>query len=324
MRFSLLFILFLLTTVTAFAQHRDEFGIQTDNDSYLANGSDRYYTNGTFFYFNRALKLNRDSTHLANKVLGFELGQKMYNSQAGQIPTADYDDRPFAGYLYAGVTLNLLYKDESSIKLSGQLGAVGPASLADVTQEWIHNTFGLYKIDGWQFQIKNDFEVNLGMEYNRLLFRDAIFDASLASYAHLGTGFTGAGVGPMLRLGNFNQLFHSQITHSNVTADGDLKPLHKHELFLYYKPQINYVAYDATIEGGLFQTHAPQLDYDPSLTGEVVRTPEPFVLSQQVGGVYSTNRWVFDVSATFDTQDVKYMIIHAHQWGTIEVLYRFN
>jgi len=319
--FLLLLLSFVIVNTVLAQAHRDEFGIQTDNDSYLFNKSDKYYTNGFFLFFRRALPVKgHDSSFLQNKVLGFELGQKMYNAQGGAIPEPIYVDRPFAGYLYAAATLNLLYKNESNIKLTAQLGVVGPASLADVTQEWIHNTFGLYKINGWQFQIQNDEEINLSMEYNKLLARESGIDISLTSYANLGNGFIGVGVGPLIRMGSFNQLFHSQSTQSNVIVNDNVKPLHRYEFFLYYKPQINWVGYDATIEGGMAENHP---DQNAFIYGEVVRTPEPFVFSQQLGVVYSAGRFTFDASVIFDTKEVKQMIA-PHQWGAVQGFYRFK
>jgi len=320
MRSILLFLLCVFAGTTAFAQtHRDEFGIQTDNDSYLAQGSDRYYTNGLFFYYHHALAVKSpDSTSLQNKILGFELGQKMFNAQSGHIPDYFFVDRPFAGYLYVASTLNLLFKDESNIKLSAQLGVVGPASLGEAAQLFIHQTFGLYQILGWQYQIKNDPELNLSMEYNRLLARSSVVDFSLSSYANLGNGFTGAGIGPLLRIGNFNQLFHSQSTQSTVIADNRVAPLHLHEFYFYYKPQFNWVAYNATIQGSLFTSH------DYFTTGEVTRNIEPLIFSQQFGAVYSNNRWVYEATVISETKDTKEMVYSKHQWGTIEVLYRFN
>ena len=320
MKPAFLFLLLFFAAAAVFAQnHRDEFGIQTDNDSYLANHSDRYYTDGLFFFYRHALPVKTDSSSLQNKILGFELGQKIFNPQSGVIPSAIYVDRPFAGYLYAGSTLNLLYKNESNIKLSAQLGVVGPASLAQNAQQFVHNSFGFYHVVGWQYQIKNDFELNLGMEYNKLLARGSMADVSLASYANLGTGFTGAGAGPLVRIGAFNQLFHSQSTQSNVIVNDKLASLHKHEFFFYYKPQINWVAYDATIQGGLFEK---QEAYSYA-NQEVVQVPKPIVFSQQVGLVLTTNRWVFDLSAIFHSKETKVME-QPHQWGSVTVLYRFH
>ncbi|HWD87692.1 MAG TPA: lipid A deacylase LpxR family protein [Mucilaginibacter sp.] len=317
-------LLCFIPCVGAYAQsHRNEIGIETDDDSYLAQGSDRYYTAGTFVYFRQGLSINGNS-QLQNKVLGFELGQKLYTPQSGSInpmdlPNGDdprYIDRPFAAYLYVGSTLNLLYKDESNLKLGAQIGIVGPSAYGRQTQQTIHRWFGLYHPSGWEYQVDNNAELNLSAEYNRLLGRADWADVSLTSYANLGNGFSGAGVGPMLRVGDFNQLFDSESTQSTAIKSQNFKPLHDHELFFYYKPQINFVAYDATIQGGLFGTKSP--------TGmEVTSQPERFVLSNQLGVGYSGKRLVIDVAAVFQSKDTKEMQ-RSEQWGDVTVLYRFH
>jgi lipid A 3-O-deacylase len=306
----------LLGTIGLFAQtHSQEFGIQTDNDSYLGQGSDRYYTNGIFFYYRKALKTT-EGGNLQNKVLGIELGQKMFNPQSGYVPSQEYVDRPFAAYTYLGGTLNLLYKNESNLKLSAQIGLVGPAAGGEPVQKLIHNTFGFYTLNGWQYQIRNDVELNLGAEYNKLLARASWVDLSLASYASLGTGFTGAGVGPLVRLGNFNQLFNSISTQSTASASAQTGLLHKQEIFFYYKPQINAVAYDATIQGGLFSSKG-------SDTLQVTRPKKSLVFSQQFGVAFSFNRFTFDIAAIFHTKEVTTMR-KSHQWAAITGVYRFK
>ena len=314
-----LLMICLMATVAASAQtHSNEIGLQVDNDSFLAQGSDRYYTNGIFLYYHHALNVNTTAHPLlANKVLGIEVGQKIFNAQSGFVPGPQYVDRPFAGYLYAAATLNLLYKNESNIKLGAQLGVVGPAAGGENAQKFIHNTFGFYTLGGWQYQIKNEAELNLSADYNKLLARGGWIDVTANAYANLGNGFTGAGLGPLLRLGNFNQLFHSVSTQSTVSKTGQAAPLHKHEFFFYYKPQLNYVGYDATIQGGLFNNHN-----DPN-NQEITQDKEPFVFSQQFGIAYSGERFVCDVNAIFHTKDVKEMV-KTHQWGSVTLLYKFR
>ena len=314
---SILLAACLFIGLNSFAQNRgNEVGFQSDNDSFLAQGSDRYYTNGFFLYYRHALNV-KNNQNLANKVLGFEIGQKIYNAQSGYLPSVDYVDRPVAGYLYVGSSLNLLYKNESNLKLSAKVGVVGPAAGGYPIQRFIHNTFGFYTLNSWQYQIRNGAELNLSAEYNKLLGRFNWADISLTSYANLGNGFTGAGVGPMLRLGNFNQLFQSVSTQSTASKSSSQGLLHQHEFFFYYKPQINFVAYDATVQGSLFKDH-PEAG-----TQEVTGDIKPVVFSNQVGASYAGGRFIFDLSAIFDTKDVKEMV-HSHQWGSLSVLYRFN
>lgn len=297
--------------------HSSEIGLQSDNDAYLFHGSDRYYTNGIFFYYRHALPVKpSDSTRLQNKVLGFELGQKMYNPQGAFIPDRVYIDRPFAAYLYAGATLNLLYKDESSLKLGAQAGVVGPDALGKEAQDLIHHTFGFYSPDGWRYQIQNDFELNLSAQYTRLLARAKNIDLSVDAYGNLGNGFTGAGVGPIVRAGLFNQLFNSVTTQSTAIQHNTAAPLHKYELFAYYQPLLNYVGYDATIQGSLYRSH-------PVGMNEVTMEPVRFIFSQQIGAAYAGNRWVFNAAVILHMKEVNIML-HDHQWGSVTVMYRFH
>ena len=319
----LLFTIFLLGSFNLFAQtHTDELGVETDNDSYLAKGSDRYYTDGIFVYFRRALAID-SSSKLQNKVLGFEAGQKIFNPQSGSIAqypggpdNPDYIDRPFAAYLYVGSTLNFLYTNESNLQLSAQLGMIGPDAYGKQVQTWVHKAFGFYHPSGWEYQIDNNAVLNLSAEYNRLLARISYFDVSLTSYGNLGNGFSGVGAGPLFRFGLFNQLFNSVSTRSTAIRKNKKAPLHKNEIFLYYKPQFNWIAYDATIQGGLFTGHDAN-------SMEVTSDKNPFMLSNEVGLSYTANRFVFNLAAIYNTKNTREMI-RPHQWGAITGFYRFK
>ena len=315
---SILFLILFLSVFFSSAQQRNfqnELGFQTDNDAYLAQGSDRYYTNGLFIYFRHALQTDTSNQKLFGKTLGFEIGQKMFNPQSAFIPDAYYVDRPFAGYLYAGSSLQYLFKNESALKLGVQLGVTGPAALARQAQELVHRTIGFYTPMGWQYQIRNNIGINFMGNYDRLFFRSGWFDLAGNSYANLGTTFTGAGVGAMLRFGEFNPLYHSVSTSGLVAKNRVIKEAHQREFFFYLKPGVNYIAYDATVQGNLFgRANDPQ---------EITKKPEPFVLSQEFGGNLTAGHWAFNLAAVFKTREVKSMV-RAHQWGSATFLYRFN
>jgi lipid A 3-O-deacylase len=309
----------LFTGITSYAQNRStEIGFQSDNDSFLGQGSDRYYTNGFFLHYRHAVDMSKLKNDVANAVFGLELGQKIYNAQSGRLPSADFVDRPFAGYLYLGASANVLYKNETTLKLSAKVGVVGPAAGGYPIQRFIHNTFGFYKLNSWQYQIRNDVELNLSGEVNKLLARGSWVDLTLASNLNLGTGFINAAIGPLIRLGNFNQLFQSVSTQSTVSRNANPGLLHKNEFFFYYKPQLNGVLYDATVQGSLFK------DHPVAGTQEIVGDINHFVFSNQLGVALTTSRFVFDVGAVINTREVKQMVKKTHQWGSLTVLYRFN
>lgn len=316
-----LFLICILLLSVLFAQaqqknYQNEIGFQSDNDAYLAQGSDKYYTNGLFLYFRHAISTDTTNAKLFGKVLGFEIGQKMFNAQSAVIPAARYVDRPFAGYLYLGSSLQYLFKNESILKFGLQLGVTGPAALGQEAQEFIHQLLGFYAPTGWQYQIRNNIGVNVIANYDRLLFRKNWFDLAGNSQGNLGTTFTGAGAGLTLRFGEFNPLYHSVSTSGLVAKNRVIKEASRREFFFYLKPAVNYIAFDATVHGSLFPDKVLNL---AEITGDAA----PFVLSQEIGGNLTAGRWAFNLAAVFKTREVKTMV-RAHQWGTATFLYRFN
>ena len=316
----LLLAICLFAGVSAYAQTRGhEIGFQSDNDSFLGQGSDRYYTNGFFLNYRHAIDFSKmkHSNDVANYIAGFEIGQKIYNAQSGRLPSADFVDRPVAGYLYLGISGNIIYKNEASVKVTARVGIVGPAAGGYPIQKFIHNTFGFYELNTWQYQVRNAPQLNLSLEVNKLLARGPWADVSYSSYLNLGTGFNAAGIGPLIRLGNFNQLFNSVSTQSTVSKTAN-NLLHKNEFFFYYKPQLNAVLYDATVQGNIFKDHP-----EPG-TQEITGDIKHLVFSNQLGVAFTTSRFVFDVGAVINTREVKQQVKSTHQWGTLSVLYRFN
>jgi lipid A 3-O-deacylase len=294
--------------------YKNEFGFRSDNDSYLAQGSDRYYTNGLFIHFRRALNQQQLKEGLEKKTFEITAGQEIYNPYSGSAPDPARQDRPFAGYLYAGGALNWFYTNESILKASVKIGTTGPNSLAEDGQELLHNTVGFYTLEGWDYQIKNAITLNLSAQYTRLLHRSAsnAIDFSFEGYANVGTTFNGAGAGILFRAGGINQLFNSAYTNAVIGNNPKTKALVKREVFFYAKPQLNVVAYDATIQGSIFN------DNDPVTFGV-----KPIVFAQQIGFNYSSQRFTFDFGMVFKTKEVK-STAKAHQYGSISMFYRFN
>lgn len=312
--------LFFTTTIlcliclTGFSQSfKNEFGFKTENDAYLATLNDRYYTNGLFLYFRRAIDPAKFSEKIEKKTYEISAGQKMYTPYWGQVAKKEDQDRPFAGYLYAGAAYSVFYKNESVLKTSVEIGTVGPNSLAQDAQKFLHKTVGFYTPAGWEYQIKNEFAVNLAANYSKLLMRstDNIIDLSGQGYANLGTTFSGLGASVLFRAGRLNQLFNSAY-HNAVIGDSKTAALNKSEFFFYAKPQLNVVAYDATIQGSLFKNNSP-------LTFDV----KPIVFEQQLGINYSSKRFTADFNIIFKTKEVK-SVAKAQNYGGLSLFYRFG
>ncbi|WP_214229203.1 lipid A deacylase LpxR family protein [Pedobacter sp. B4-66] len=311
-------LLFSFLSILAFGAsaqtYKNEFGFKSDNDSYLAQGSDRYYTNGLFIDYRRAMDQSKLKTGLEKKIYEISAGQKLYNPISGYAPDPTKQDRPFAGYLYVGGALSWFHSNESVLKTSVEVGTTGPNSLGEDGQELLHNTVGFYELDGWQYQIKNEMALNLSAQYTKLLHRTSsnAIDFSFDGYANVGTTFSGAGAGILFRAGGINQLFNSAYTNAVIGNNAKTKALVKREIFFYAKPQLNFVAYDATVQGSMFNNDSP-----------VTFGVKPIVFAQQVGFNYSSQRFTFDFGMLFKTKEIK-SSAKAHQFGSISMFYRFN
>lgn len=315
LKFFLAFTVLISFCLGSFAQsYKNEFGFKSDNDAYLFYGQDRYYTNGLFIYFRRATDQQKLGEKLEKLTYEISAGQKMYNPVSGYRPDPATQDRPFAAYLYAGGNVNLFYKNERVLKAGLEVGTVGPDALGKDAQELLHKIVGFYEIDGWQYEIRNEMAVNLSAQYTQLLHRaeDKHTDFSFEGYANAGTTFSGAGAGVLFRAGRINQLFNSAYTNSVIGNNSKTEKLVKSELFFYAKPQLNFVAYDATVQGSMFNDDSP-------VTFGVKR----FVFAQQLGFNYSTPRFTFDFGLLFKSKEIK-SVAKAHQYGTISMFYRFG
>lgn len=295
-------------------EYKNEFGFKSDNDAYLWYGQDRYYTNGLFVYFRRAVDQQKLTGNLEKVTYEISAGQKMYNPLSGYRPDPATHDRPFAAHLYGGAQAGLFYKNESLFKVGVNFGTVGPDALGEEAQDLLHRIVGFYQVQGWDYQIANDFAANANVQFAKLLHRNSnnSVDFTLDTYANLGTTYNGAGVGVVFRTGAINQLFNSVHYNAGISNNSKTEKLKKREFYFYAKPQLNYVAYDATVQGSLFNDNSP-----------VTFGVKPLMFAQSLGFNYSSPRFTIDYSLIFQSKEIK-SSAKAHQYGSISMYYRFN
>ena len=301
-----------ISPLQGFSQNfKNEFGFRSDNDSFLGYGQDRYYTNGLFISFRHALNQKNLKETIAKKLWEVEAGQYMYNPLTGMISQKSQVDRPFAAYLYAGGKLTWFLKDEQIFEAALNVGTIGPNALGEDVQKGLHNAIGFYPIKGWEYQVGNEIGFNASLRYSRLLTRAQHNDLSLSSYVNAGNTFSGVGAGVLYRTGRLNKLYNSVSTNSRISNSlNDTLPAK--ELFFFTRPLLNFVAYDATIQGGLFSDN----------TEEVIFKPNRLIYSQEFGINYAVKRWTLNFSVTFKSRDVKTQD-KPHQYGSAMIYYRF-
>lgn len=160
--------------------------LQFDNDFF--GGSDSHYTQGM-----RAAYLSPEGAAPAlmrkfgdivplfgstyNMRFSISIGQNMYTPEDITLENPPANDRPYAGWLYAGfglVSQHGVWLD----KLELDLGVIGPYSFAEETQTEWHRIFGFNEPEGWDYQLDTEPGVNLYYETSRR----SLFELPLTRY----------------------------------------------------------------------------------------------------------------------------------------------
>lgn len=163
------------------AEDSSTFNFRFEND--LFTHTDRNYTNGVKLSWISpdltSYAENEDLPQWSHRIIrrlpyinepgqirnvSFSIGQNMYTPS--DISRTDFmeKERPYAGWTYGGAA----FHSKSSNQLDTieiQVGMVGPASFAEQSQKFIHDTRGLNHPMGWHHQLKN--EPGLALIYER-------------------------------------------------------------------------------------------------------------------------------------------------------------
>ncbi len=287
-----------------------------DNDYYIAFQQDRYYTDGTFAYFRHALKQENLSSKLEKNIVDFEIGQKIYNPYWSHLPDIKTHDRPFAGYLYGSAAMSWFFKNEAILKTSVQVGILGPSAFGKEVQTAFHKAIdSYYTVEGWDYQVKDEPALNFDLSYQSLFYHspNRILDVSGTSSLLIGNTFSGANAGLLIRFGNMNPFYESSYANSRIkNKKGDNRKTDL-ELFLFTKPQLNFAAYDATIQGGLFRSDK----------GPITFGIKNWVYSQQIGFNFAWKRLSSKFIVTLKTNEVNGPA-KAYHYGSAVFSYSFN
>jgi hypothetical protein len=142
--------------------------VRWEND--IFGGSDRFYTDGI------ALGVSHTGPSWLDPLadwlpwgegrrsVGYDVAQGMFTPDETELRVPDPEDRPYAGILGFGLTLHV-EKGNSYHGLKFITGVVGSGSLAEETQDLVHEIVGDEKSQGWDHQLHNEPIFNLAYEY---------------------------------------------------------------------------------------------------------------------------------------------------------------
>ncbi len=162
-RLGLIFVLVILLTARAESEPAT-VSILFENDIFF--DTDRDYTNGVqFAYTTEPDKTPEAALHWARLFplfaptgevrTSYALGQNIYTPQHTDLFDPPPTERPYAGFLYTSI--GFIEKNDTRLdQLQLQLGVVGPASLAEDAQKWVHSILHNHKPKGWHTQLRDE------------------------------------------------------------------------------------------------------------------------------------------------------------------------
>jgi lipid A 3-O-deacylase len=193
---------------------------------------------------------------------GFSLTQLMFTPEDSYPSSQPEGQRRYAGWLGLGLSLHV--KDDAVLNsIEFIIGTTGQNSLAENTQDFIHELKGSDKFNGWDDQIPNEITADLSFVQKRradflnMGIGNLRMDGLTEWGAHLGTFRTEAHLGGLVRVG-FNlppdfsdpRITSTAYSHRYFGTDGAY--VGNWSVYTLFGAKLHGVAYDATLDGPVF------------------------------------------------------------------------
>ncbi len=215
----------------AHADDKERFSLLEENDS-LYFHSDKHYTqglrlayltpdvapqsgwNGPFNVIGAVPFVFGDAAQRSRRY-AFFAGQSLFTPENLSLKPPDPTDRPYAGWLYGGVSLLQESNQHTLENVELDLGVVGPGAFGRQVQNDFHQLINAGKAQGWSSQIQN--EPGGMLSYERLWRLPVIGDGKNGvdfipqAGATVGNVLTYGDIGATLRIGKNLQVDYGQV-----------------------------------------------------------------------------------------------------------------
>jgi hypothetical protein len=239
--------------------------IYEDDDFFnvWGRGTDRAYSNGSqigYLYRKKKKSVFLDKWILplagANAINVFQWSGMQITMTPNDIANTSYipSDFYYAGALFVTHGLTSYNPDKKySFHPEFVFGVMGPWALAKEGQTFIHHIINYQLPQGWAYQLPNAPLINYNFSYEVMLW-NPIKSLEIVGNINgkLGTMITGVGTSSYIRYGFFNPYFGDR---SLATATR-----RKFQAYIMGRPELNFVAYNALLQGGIFSSRDPDFE----------------------------------------------------------------
>ncbi len=291
--------------VIAFAQAKRSHAIclQTDNDSYLLQGQDQYYTNGLVLTYDKLLQYS--PAHI--DLLSIQFGHQLFNGKyIGGRSDLNWD-RPSTGRFFFNGSFQRSYTSELVWRIKAEVATVGEAGKGQQIQRFIHKTFNMYEVESWESSLNSAVGLDLEASVLKKLWRNETdrFELAGETSGRAGMNFSNVSAQFTIRFGKLAPYRHSQFAGNGGFLSNDK------EYYFFYTPSYMYQFYNATIQGALFTS---QVEGQYAISKHL--------LGQKFGAVYSRGIFSIEAAVIFNTKEGKEMYRN-HQFARIKAGFRF-
>lgn len=215
--------------------HRDgkpTYRLDIDNDSLLLQDQDGLYSSGARLHVSYWVR-----THDRLLVNNWHIGQELYTPSDIKLVPARVGppQRPYAGWLYGSFVHHVHHDNGSNRSVGVDVGCLGPCAGGEWTQKQLHRLIDEPQPRGWSRQVRNEPGIvvhgNIGLPRWQA---QSWIDLAFNFHGRIGNIFTDAGAEMTARAGELQRFPDEPTLHGFVRIDGRV------------------VAYDATLQGGLF------------------------------------------------------------------------
>ena len=307
------------------------FNVTVENDAFALGKSDKYFSSNIrlqlesvdFDQFNdsntpkifRTLFGNTKifKNTVSSRSITYEIGQSIFTPADITIDVPQPDDLPYAGLLYGSAGFKAR-KETYADTIALLAGFVGPVSLAEQTQEFVHGITGSDAPKGWKHQLHNEPVLNLSYErrwqLNRGILGDSIhYELVGIGQAKLGNMLTGAELGGAVVISKYT----SDVFRGASSMDPKSGYLFQNDIqkgpYCYFGGTGELTLRNIFLDGNTFRDSP---DVDKNYTH----------LSMFLGVGYAISKWNASMSWTKETERFKTQN-GGFYYGSISVSYRF-